>query len=135
MAKKIEKYFEGTGRRKTSIARVRITSSQDDHSYLVNEKGLKEFFCTEELVSTTKSPLVATATDKKFSITAKVRGGGIRGQAEAIQLALSRALVKFDGDFQKTLRDLDYLKRDPRKKERKKPGLKKARRSPQWSKR
>ena len=135
MAKNSEQYFEGVGRRKRSVARVRIVENEKEHSYSVNDKKVKEFFGTEELVATLNSPLVATAMEKKFVITAKVRGGGMRGQADAIQLGLSRALVKFDGEFQRTLRDLDYLKRDPRKKERKKPGLKKARRSPQWSKR
>ena len=135
MAKNKEQYFEGVGRRKRAAARVRIVENDKEPSFIVNEKNVDEFFGTEELISTVNSPLVATAMDKKFAISAKTRGGGMRGQADAIQLALSRALVKFDGEFQKTLRDLDYLKRDPRKKERKKPGLKKARRSPQWSKR
>jgi small subunit ribosomal protein S9 len=73
--------------------------------------------------------------EKKCEIGIKVKGGGIRGQADACRLAISRALVKFNGDFYKTLRDLNYLSRDPRKKERKKAGLKKARRAPQWQKR
>ena len=100
MANNKDQYFEGVGRRKTAAARVRIVENEKEPSYLVNEKKIKEFFGTQELVATVKSPLVATATDKKFVITAKVRGGGMRGQADAIQLALSRALVKFDGDFQ-----------------------------------
>ncbi|MEA1925804.1 MAG: 30S ribosomal protein S9 [Patescibacteria group bacterium] len=134
MAKKNE-YFEGVGRRKTAIARVRIVESGKDRSFFINDKEPSVFLDTQELISIINSPLVATATEEKFAITAKVRGGGKKGQAGAIQLALSRALVKFDIEFQRTLRDLDYLKRDPRKKERKKPGLKKARKSPQWSKR
>ena len=135
VAKQQDNYFEGVGRRKTAIARVRIMENEKEPSFLVGGAAHDQFFKTEELVSTVLSPLVATATEKKFAISATVRGGGQRGQADAVQLALARALVKFDGEFQKTLRDLDYLKRDPRKKERKKPGLKKARRAPQWSKR
>lgn len=134
MAKKNE-FFEGVGRRKTAIARVRIVENEKDQSFSINDKEPSVFFDTNELISIIKAPLVATATDEKFTITAKVRGGGKKGQAGAVQLGLSRALVKFDDEFQRTLRDLDYLKRDPRKKERKKPGLKKARKSPQWSKR
>lgn len=135
MAKQSDHYYEGVGRRKTAIARVRIVENEKEPSFLVNESENEKFFNTEELISTTLSPLVATATEKKFQISAMVRGGGQRGQADAVQLALARALVKYDEEFQRTLRDLDYLKRDPRKKERKKPGLKKARRAPQWSKR
>lgn len=128
-------YYEGLGRRKSAIARVRIVENEKENSFVVNDLANDKFFNTEDLVATTLSPLVATATEKKFAITAKVRGGGQRGQADAVQLGLARALVKFNEEFQRTLRDLDYLKRDPRKKERKKPGLKKARKSPQWSKR
>ena len=135
MKKQGERYFEGVGRRKTAIARVRIVAVSKDHGVQVNKKDKKEYFHTEDLLSIVNAPLVATGTQKKFNITAHITGGGQRGQADAFQLGLSRALVKFNGEFQKMLRDLDYLKRDPRKKERKKPGLKKARRSPQWSKR
>ncbi len=132
---KTNEFFEGVGRRKTAVARVRIVENKKDQSFFINDKEPNAFFDTKELISIIKSPLIATATDERFAITAKVRGGGKKGQAGAVQLALSRALVKFDDEFQRTLRDLDYLKRDPRKKERKKPGLKKARKSPQWSKR
>ncbi len=135
MAKKADQYYEGIGRRKSAVARVRIVESTKGNEILVNTKKNDEFFDTEELRATVKAPMTATGTEKKFSVSVSVKGGGIRGQAEAIQLGLSRALVKFDEDFQKILRDLDYLKRDPRRKERKKPGLKKARKSPQWSKR
>ncbi len=135
MEKKEKRYFEGVGRRKKAVARVRIIPVSKDHGILVNKKDPKEYFYTDDLLVTINAPLVATGTQKKFSITVHTSGGGQRGQADAFQLGLSRALVKFNGDFQRTLRDLDYLKRDPRKKERKKPGLKKARRAPQWSKR
>lgn len=135
MPKKADYYYEGVGRRKRSIARVRIVENEKEPTFLINEKEAESFLNVENLIMTIKAPLVATAMEKKFAISAKVRGGGIRGQADAVQLGLSRALVKFNDEFQRTLRDLDYLKRDPRKKERKKPGLKKARRAPQWSKR
>ncbi len=135
MAKKADQYYEGIGRRKSAVARVRIVESTKGNEFLVNDKKYEEFFDTEELTVTAKAPMTATGTEKKFSVSVSVKGGGIRGQAEATQLGLSRALIKFNEEFQKTLRDLDYLKRDPRQKERKKPGLKKARKSPQWSKR
>ncbi|MBT3356293.1 30S ribosomal protein S9 [bacterium] len=135
MAKKADQYYEGIGRRKSAVARVRIVEATKGNEVIVNTKKYDEFFDTEELRVTVKAPMVATGTEKKFSVSVSVKGGGIRGQAEASQLGLSRALVKFDEELQRTLRDLDYLKRDPRQKERKKPGLKKARKSPQWSKR
>jgi small subunit ribosomal protein S9 len=135
MSSKKEQYYEGVGRRKTSVARVRIVKVDEKAETLVNGRTPKEFFNTEELISAVTAPLEATSMQKEFNISVKVRGGGQRGQAEATQLGLSRALVKFNGEFQRSLKDLDYLKRDPRQKERKKPGKKKARKSPQWSKR
>jgi small subunit ribosomal protein S9 len=130
-----EKYFEGVGRRKNAIARVRIFPGNKQKKISVNKKDLNEYFTVTELKDAVFAPLEATDTKNKFYISVRAYGGGIRGQAEAIQLGIARALVKFDGDFQRALRDLDYLKRDPRKKERKKFGLRKARRAPQWSKR
>ncbi len=130
-----EEYLEGIGRRKTAKARVRIFPYDKQKKILVNKKELKEYFPLASFVEKVKAPLEAVGQNGKFYISAKVYGGGQRGQAEAIQLGMARALVKLDEEFQKTLRDLDYLKRDPRRKERKKPGLKKARRAPQWSKR
>ncbi len=135
MSSKKEQYYEGVGRRKTSIARVRIVEVKKSAETVINGRAKEGFFSTKELETTAFSPLEAVSAKDRFNISIKVRGGGQRGQAEAIQLGLARALVKFDGEFQKPLKDLDYLKRDPRQKERKKPGLKKARRSPQWSKR
>jgi len=135
MAKKTQKYFEGVGRRKTSIARVRISEDKKNHKVIVNKKELKDFFSTQKLRDKVTASLRATGTEKQFSVSVKVRGGGITGQADAIRMALARALVKYDNEFFKTLKDLDYLRRDSRKKERKKPGLKKARRAPQWQKR
>jgi small subunit ribosomal protein S9 len=135
MSSKKEQYYEGVGRRKTSVARVRIVKVDKKAEVLVNGKTPKDFFNTEELALIVTAPLEATSMQKEFNISVKVKGGGQRGQAEATQLGLSRALVKFNGEFQRSLKDLDYLKRDPRQKERKKPGKKKARKSPQWSKR
>jgi len=135
MSSKKEQYYEGVGRRKTSVARVRIVEVKKSAEIIINGKEVEGFFDTQELETTAFSPLEAVSAKDRFNVSIKVKGGGQRGQAEAIQLGIARALVKFDGEFQKTLKDLDYLKRDPRQKERKKPGLKKARRSPQWSKR
>jgi small subunit ribosomal protein S9 len=135
MSTKKEQYYEGIGRRKKSISRVRITKVSKGAIILVNDREVGEFFNTEELAMSVLAPLEAVSMTKEFQVSIKVNGGGQRGQAEASQLGLSRALIKYDGELQKTLRDLDYLKRDPRQKERKKPGLKKARRAPQWSKR
>lgn len=135
MAKKTQKYFEGVGRRKTSIARVRISEDKKNPKIVVNKKELKKFFSTQKLLDKVTAALRATGTEKNFSVSARVTGGGITGQADAIRMAMARALVKYDGELFKTLKDLDYLRRDSRKKERKKPGLKKARRAPQWQKR
>ena len=135
MSTKKEQYYEGVGRRKASVARIRITKVAKNAEIVINDRSVEEFFNTKELANTVVAPLEATSLQKEFSISIKVNGGGQRGQAEASQLGLARALVKYDGELQKVLRDLDYLKRDPRQKERKKPGLKKARKSPQWSKR
>ena len=135
MTSKKEQYYEGLGRRKASVARVRIVKVEQKGEILINDKSLIDFFNTEELASTVTAPLEATSMEKEFDVSIKVKGGGQRGQAEAAQLGLSRALVKYNIEFQRTLKDLDYLKRDPRQKERKKPGKKKARKSPQWSKR
>lgn len=135
MVQKKQQYFEGVGRRKESVARVRIESNTKENGFVVNTKECEKYFSTEELVLSAKAPLEITGAAKNFFVSAKVSGGGQTGQAEAVQLGLARALVKFSGDFQRILRDADFLKRDPRSKERKKAGLKKARKSPQWSKR
>jgi len=130
------KYIEATGRRKTSTARVRITQSSKAH-FVVNEKDAKEYFKTEGdrrliLDPVTKSE---SGAGKKWDVTAKVTGGGLHSQAEAVRHGLSRALVKSDAELRKELKDLGLLKRDARAKERRKFGLKKARKAPQWSKR
>ncbi|MFO7807518.1 MAG: 30S ribosomal protein S9 [Candidatus Moraniibacteriota bacterium] len=135
MTKKDKKYFEGLGRRKESVARVRVSEAEKEPGIVVNDKEMEDYFTLSELREAVLAPMKATSTDKKLNVSIKVNGGGIRGQAEASKMGISRALVRYSGDYHQTLKDLDYLKRDSRKKERKKPGFKKARRAAQWRKR
>ncbi|MFW5884768.1 MAG: 30S ribosomal protein S9 [Patescibacteria group bacterium] len=134
MAKKSKNYFEGLGRRKESVARVRIMDSEES-GIVVNDKNLEDFFPIAELRSALTAPLRATGMEDKLEVSIKTQGGGVRGQAEAARMGIARALVKYNDDFHQILKDMDYLKRDSRKKERKKPGLKKSRRAAQWRKR
>ena len=134
-------YFEAVGRRKTSTARVRIWVGAKP-SFVVNDKDAKEYFKTEETRriiqdATVKGLSGATPEVKpiKWSVEARVRGGGFHSQSEAIRHGLARALVLSDLSLRGKLKTLGYLKRDPRAKERRKFGLKKARKAPQWSKR
>jgi small subunit ribosomal protein S9 len=134
-----EVYVEAIGRRKTSTARVRIWPATKSN-FIVNGKEVREYFQTEEqrrLVSdpTIKGLVGQEKTSKKWMIEAKVSGGGIHSQAEAVRHGLARALVSFDIELRHKLKILGYLKRDPRAKERRKFGLKKARKAPKWSKR
>ncbi|MCX6731617.1 MAG: 30S ribosomal protein S9 [Candidatus Parcubacteria bacterium] len=128
------KYFEAKGRRKTSTARVRFFSGGDS-SFLVNDKKLEVYFPTKELQSIAEEPLKKIKIEKKFKISAKIKGGGIHSQAEALRHGISRALIKFNSEFRKNLKTEGFLTRDSRMKERRKFGLKKARKAPQWSKR
>lgn len=129
-------YFYGMGKRKTSIAQVKVyPGGKDQTEIVINGKKADDYFTVLRLKDVVSSPLAVSEQDKKFSIVAKVTGGGINSQAEAIRLGISRALVKFDAELKKPLRDRGYMTRDARKVERKKPGLKKARRAPQWAKR
>ena len=132
------KYIEAVGRRKTSTARVRITESAKAH-FVVNGIDAKEYFKTEGERRLVLDPMAgglgAGKTGLKWHVEARVSGGGTHSQAEAIRHGLSRALVLSDGELRKNLKSLGYLKRDPRAKERRKFGLKKARKAPQWSKR
>lgn len=130
---KEKQYIEGIGRRKTAIARVRIVKGASD--VMINDRPLKEFFPVSRLQTAVVAPLAKTGFDKAFGLTAHVDGGGITAQAEAVRHGLARALVKFDEGLKGQLRSLGFLTRDPRAVERKKYGLKKARRAPQWSKR
>lgn len=128
------KYYSALGKRKTAVAKVRLYPKGKGRIF-INDKDLTIFFPTQELQNITKKPLSQAASAGSFDIVVKVFGGGFRGQAEAIRLAISRALVDIDKDLKPVLRKSGLLTRDARKKERKKPGLKKARRAPQWQKR
>jgi small subunit ribosomal protein S9 len=132
-------YIEAIGRRKTSTARVRI-SKATKNSITVNGKDAKEYFKTEDQRRLILDPIIKGLTgegkkDVKWSVEVHVSGGGIHSQSEAIRHGLSRALVESDSELRGNLKSLGFLKRDPRAKERRKFGLKKARKAPQWSKR
>ena len=134
MAAKKEKItFYGTGRRKKSIARVRIMNGNGNIT--INNKPLDEFLGIETLKVIVKQPLVATNSLDKFDVVAKVIGGGISGQAGAIRHGIARALVEANEEYRPILKSNGFLTRDARMKERKKYGLKKARKAPQFSKR
>ena len=124
--KVVNKYYKGVGRRKSAIASVRLIANSKD--ILVNGKKAT-------LPDDVLAPLVVTGNTDSFGISANTIGGGKEGQREAIRLGIARALVCFNEDLKPTLKKADLLTRDPREKERKKPGLKRARRAPQWSKR
>ena len=128
------KYIEAVGRRKTSVARVRITPGAKA-SFLINEKDLATYFPTTELQGIVTDPINKTKIESKFEVTAMLSGGGIHSQAEALRHGIARTLVMYDAELRKKLKKAGYLKRDPRAKERRKFGLKKARKAPQWSKR
>ena len=132
MAKAKEQFY-GTGRRKSAVARVYIKAGKGNIT--VNKRELDDYFGLETLKTIVRQPLVATDTEKKYDINVNVRGGGTTGQAGAIRHGIARALLKVDEDFRPTLKSAGFLTRDPRMKERKKPGLKAARRAPQFSKR
>ena len=129
------KYYEAVGRRKTSIARVRLTEAKSNSFVINGKKDLDSYFDTEDLRNSVRDALVKSEVDTKFGVSILVNGGGINGQGEAIRHGISRALVTFDETNRGKLKKLGFLKRDSRMKERKKPGLKKARKAPQWSKR
>lgn len=130
------KYFYGTGRRKTSVARVRIyPQTSQKNIILVNSKDYQDYFVTLELKRIVEDSFRVTGNKGKFSVSVVVSGGGKRGQAEAVRHGIARALTIFQEGLRPVLRDSGFLTRDPRTKERKKPGLKKARRAPQWQKR
>ncbi len=139
-AKEIKRqYYEAVGRRKTSTARVRLFTCKpfenEKGKVTVNDKDYADFFTTFDLREILLSPLKKMKSINRFEATIKIKGGGIKGQAEAARHGLSRALVKFNPDFSKKLKRSGFLTRDSRKKERKKPGLKKARKATQWKKR
>lgn len=129
---KTERYIEAVGRRKTAVARVRITPAAKT-SITIGDKDLHEYFSVEEMQMIVKEPLKDISD--KFVITGKIVGGGIHSQSEAMRHGIARALVAFNADLRRPLKKEGMLKRDPRAKERRKFGLKKARKAPQWSKR
>ncbi len=131
--KKMEKYVEAVGRRKTATARVRITPASKN-SFKINDRDLASYFPTAEL-----RKIVEEALNKikniNFNVSVHIKGGGVHSQAEAVRHGIARALVKYDENSKTKLKTAGFLKRDPRAKERRKFGLKKARKAPQWSKR
>jgi len=128
------RYYEGIGRRKTAVARVRIFT-KGGKEFSINKKTLEEYFPTLELQTTAASSLETMKCLEKFKVSVIVRGGGLNAQAEAVRHGAARALMLFNPDFRKRLKKAGFLKRDSRMRERKKPGLKRARRAPQWKKR
>ena len=136
----MEKVFTGTGRRKASVAQVRMVPGKGNIT--VNGRDVRDFFPYETNVMDLMQPLVATNNEKTFDIDVKVNGGGFTGQTGAIRLGIARALLEYDAkneenedSYRKILKRAGFITRDPRAKERKKPGLKGARRAPQFSKR
>jgi len=127
------KYWEGVGRRKESVARVRIYDAKEFSKFLINGQAPEKFFDAFEWEEITK--LFQVAKDKSFGMTIIVKGGGRTGWKDAIKLGLARALVKYDPEYRAWLKAHGYLRRDPRAVERKKAGLKKARKAPRFSKR
>ena len=125
--------FYGTGRRKSSVARVRLVPGNGQ--IVVNGKDSKDYFCKKTLEMIIRQPLVLTETEGRFAVLVNAHGGGTTGQAGAVRLGIARALLKADPEFRPALKRAGFLTRDPRMKERKKYGLKGARRAPQFSKR
>ena len=125
--------YYGTGRRKKSIARVYLTEGTG--KFTINKRDIDEYFGLETLKVVARQALVLTDTLGKYDVNVMVHGGGFTGQSGAIRHGISRALLKVDGEFRPVLKKAGFLTRDPRMKERKKPGLKAARRAPQFSKR
>lgn len=126
-------YFYGTGRRKKSVARVRVYAGSG--KITINNRDIDDYFGLETLKLIVRQPLALTGTADKFDIVCNVQGGGVTGQAGAIRHGLSRALLQYDENLRPALKKAGFLTRDPRMKERKKYGLKGARRAPQFSKR
>ncbi|MBZ9569381.1 30S ribosomal protein S9 [Patescibacteria group bacterium] len=129
-----EKYFEAVGRRKTAVARIRLFT-RGEKTLLINEKPFNIYFPTLELQQIAQSSLKKMKSLDRFRVSIIVKGGGLHAQAEAIRHGIARALILFNPDYRKRLRRVGFLTRDPRMRERKKFGLKRARRAPQWQKR
>lgn len=133
MTVKTGAYFQGTGRRKTSVARVRLVPGEG--TMIVNGKPVDEYFAGDTAVADANAPFVATNTVRRFNVMVKVEGGGTTGQVGAISHGIARALIQADKEHGPVLRKAGLVTRDPRAKERKKPGLKRARKAPQFTKR
>lgn len=133
-APKSGSYISALGRRKTALARVRLMKTGKGN-VSVNGSNMQKYFPTFELSNIVKSPLNVVGLETAVDVSALIQGGGSHAQAEALRLGIARALIELNPTYRKTLKKLGFLTRDPRAKERKKPGLKRARRSPQWSKR
>lgn len=127
-------YYQGTGRRKTATARVRLFPGGSGN-ITINDRAVEEYFCRRRDITVTREAMQVTATEEKFDVTVKVLGGGLSGQSGAVRHGIARALVEADPELRPTLRQAGFLTRDPRAKERKKPGLKRARKAPQYTKR
>ena len=128
------RYYYARGRRKEASAQVRLYPGGSG-KIIVNDKPLEEYFPLERNILAVLSPLRVTGMEGKFDITVKVKGGGISGQADAIKLGIARALTLYDPQLRPVLKQYGFLTRDPREKERKKVGLKRARKAPRYSKR
>ncbi len=133
-SKKKQEYLYAVGRRKSAVAQVRVYK-KGDGKFTVNEREVNMYFPSAELQDKIKSPLELAGQNDKLTITVKVKGGGLAGQAEAVRHGISRALLLLNPNFRKPLKKAGFLTRDARVKERKKPGLKGARKAPQWTKR
>ena len=134
MAETQQQYYEGVGRRKEATARARLYVGGTGR-ILVNDRELAAYFGRENDVAAIKAPLAATGVDTRYNVSVHVQGGGITGQAIASQMAIARALLKVDEEYRSALRAAGHLSRDAREKERKKPGLKRARKAPTYTKR
>jgi len=128
------KFIRAIGKRKTAVAQVRLYKNGKGN-LVINNKKINQYFSSLTIKSVISQPLKLTGHLRDLDFSVLVKGGGKKGQAEAIRHGLTRALIKFDKDLRQSLKAKGWLTRDSRKKERKKPGLKKARRAPQWSKR
>ncbi|MFH1575684.1 MAG: 30S ribosomal protein S9 [Candidatus Nealsonbacteria bacterium] len=131
---KLLHFFEAVGRRKTAVARVHL-KAENSKEFLVNDKPLDKYFSAPELQQIALSSLEKMDFLNKFSVTAKVNGGGLHAQAEALRHGIARALTEFSPELHSKLKKVGFLTRDSRMRERKKFGLKRARRAPQWNKR
>lgn len=129
-----KKYTETVGRRKTSVARVRLFEAAKT-TYTINDRELADYFPTAELQRKATEAFATSKGTGKFKVSAVIKGGGINSQAEALRHGIARALIETDKELRGKLKSAGFLKRDPRAKERRKFGLKKARKAPQWSKR